>query len=118
MNLVPPKQSDLSNFTEENVARRGKMQHKQILGEFSRTPKRMRKLSNLDVADFIEKKGIKSETELLAIANEQEGKKDLADFALSRNSKSLKDLIEQTWKMKEALSALERRKTPRMDSIR
>ena len=37
----------------------------------------------------------------MAIANEQkqEGKKDLADFALSRNSNSIKDLIQQTWKM-------------------
>ena len=56
----------------------------------------------------------------MAIANEQkqEGKKDLADFALSHNSNSLKDLIQQTWKMKEASSALERRKTHRIELIR
>ncbi len=54
-------------------------------------------------------KQIKSETELLAIANEQrkEGKKDLADFVLSRNSTSLNNLIKQTWKTKEASSTLQ-----------
>ena len=56
------------------------------------------------MAEFIVKQEIKSETKLLAIANEQreEGKKDLADFVLSRSSKSLNDLIQQTWKMKKA----------------
>jgi hypothetical protein len=55
---------------------------------------------------------LKSETELLAVANEQseEGKKDLADFVLSRNSKGLHDLIEQTWKMKTASATLQRKK--------
>ena len=71
----------------------------------------MKKLSNSKVADFIVEKQIKSETELLAIANEQrkEGKKDLADFVLSRNSKRLNDLIKQTWKKKEASSTLQRK---------
>ncbi len=86
----------------------------------STSAKRMKKLSNLEVSDFIVEKQIKSETELLAIANEQreEGKKDLADFVLSRNSKSLNDLIKQTWKMKEASSTLQREKTSRMELIR
>ena len=84
------------------------------------TSKRMKKLSNLEVADFIEKNGIKCETELLAIANaqKQEGKKDLADFVLSRNSKSLNDLIQQTWKMNDASLALQRRESSRMDLMR
>ena len=34
-----------------------------------------RKLSNFEVADFIVEKGIKSETELLGIANEQKKEK-------------------------------------------
>ena len=71
-------------------------------------------LSNLDVADLIEKNGIKCDPELLEIANEQkqEGKKDLADFVLSRSSKSLNDLIHQTWKMKDASSTLQHRFLP------
>ncbi len=80
--------------------------------EAATTSKRRKKLSNLEVAEFIVEHEIKSETELLAVANEQseEGKKDLADFVLSRNSKGLHDLIEQTWKMKTASATLQGKK--------
>ena len=82
--------------------------------------KKIQRLSNLEVFDFIVKEEIKTETELLAVANEQrqEGKKDLANFVLSRTSKSLNDLIEQTWKMRKASLTLERQKASRMDLIR
>ena len=74
----------------------------------STSTKKLKRLSNLDVSDFIMKYKIKSETALLAVANEQrqEGKKDLANYVLSRNTKSLSDVIKQTWKMKEASSDL------------
>ena len=82
--------------------------------------KKIQRLSNLEVFDFIVKEEIKTETELLAVANEQrqEGKKDLANFVLSCTSKSLNDLIEQTWKMRKASLTLERQKASRMDLIR
>ena len=88
--------------------------------EAATTFKRRKKLSNLEVAEFIVEHEIKSETELLAVANEQneEGKKDLADFVLSRNSKGLHDLIEQTRKMKTASATLLRKKGSRIDLIR
>ena len=73
--------------------------------------KKIRKLSNVEVSEFIVKTGIKDETALLGIANEQsmEGKKDLANFVLCRSSKSLNELIQQTWKMKEASATLGRK---------
>lgn len=88
--------------------------------EAATTPKRRKKLSNLEVAEFIVERKIKTETELLAVANEQseEGKKDLAAFVLSRNSKVLHDLIEQTWKMKTASATVQRKKASRIDLIR
>ncbi|CAB4020304.1 Hypothetical predicted protein [Paramuricea clavata] len=66
----------------------------------------------LEVAEFIVEHEIKSETELLAVANKQseERKKYLAYFVLSHNSKGLHDLIEQTWKMKAASATLQRKK--------
>ena len=44
---------------------------------------------------------IKSETKLFAIADEQKktGKKDLANFLLSRSTKAISDLLENTRKM-------------------
>ena len=63
---------------------------------------------------------IKSETALLAVANEQreEGKKDLVNYVLSCNTKSLNDLIKQTCRMKEASSELIRQEASRMEPIR
>ena len=57
---------------------------------------------------------------LLAIANEknEEGKKDLAQFVLSRSSRSLDELIDQTWKMKEASKIVRRKNQSRMEIIR
>ena len=63
---------------------------------------------------------INSETALLAVANEQrqEGKKDLANYVLSRNTKSLNDVIKQTWIMKEASSDLKQQRASRIELIR
>ena len=60
--------------------------------------KKMKKLSNIDVSEFIHKHDIRDQTSLLAVANDQqeEGKKDLANYALSWKSKSLDELIQQT----------------------
>ena len=82
--------------------------------------KKIRKLLNIEVFEFIVKNGIKDETALLAIAHEQslEGEKDLANFVLCRSSKSLNELIQKTWKMREASVTLERKKRCRMDIIR
>ena len=65
------------------------------------------------------KNKIKSETALLTVANEQrqEGKKDFANYVLSHNTKSLNDVIKQTWKMKESSSDLKRQQASRMELI-
>ncbi len=88
--------------------------------EAATTCKRRKILSNLQVAEFIVEHEIKSETELLAVANEQseEGKKDLADFVLSRNSKGLHDLIEQNMENEDGICnpATKRSFTNRFDT--
>ena len=82
--------------------------------------KKIKKLSNIDMSEFIQKHDIRDQTSLLAIANNQreEGKKDLACFVLSRSFKSLDELIKQTWRMQEASAVLTRRKASRMQLIR
>lgn len=79
-----------------------------------------RRLSNIEVSEYILKNNIKSQTALLAIANEQrvEGKKDLAQFVLTRSSKSLDELIQQTWRMHKAAEQLFRNGRSRIDIIR
>ena len=55
----------------------------------------------MDVSKFMVENRIKSEIELFTITDEQKkkGKKDLANFLLSRLTKALSDLLENTWKM-------------------
>lgn len=87
-------------------------------GKTASKPKQ-RRLSNLDVSEFMIENKIATDTELFATANEQkeEGKKDLANFILSRSKKSLSDLIENTWKMNNASSSLQRKNVSRMERI-
>lgn len=81
--------------------------------------KKPRRLSNLDVSEFITENNIRSDTELLAKACEQQkaGKKDLAQFLLSHSSKSLGELIANTWKLQEASAKLERQTKSRMEIL-
>ena len=91
-----------------------------VHGEQDPSRKKIRKLSNIEVSEFIVKNGIKDETALLAMANEQslEGKKDLVNYVLCHSSKGLNELIQQTWKMKNASKILERKNRSRMDIVR
>ena len=78
-----------------------------------------RRLSNLDVAEFVVKEGIEDDISLLAMAKEQKevGKMDLANFVFSRNSKSRQELIESAWKMQNAPDTIARSKLSRMDIV-
>ena len=57
--------------------------------------KKLKCLTNLDLAEFIRERGIKSYTELLAIAGERRtaGQMDIAEFVFKRNKKYTVKLI-------------------------
>ena len=59
------------------------------------------RLSNLEVSEFLVQNNIQSTTELFAISKirKDEGQRDLQSFVLSKSSKSLTELIDNTWKM-------------------
>jgi len=78
------------------------------------------RLSRYDVSEFLLTNGIHGETELMAVANQrkQEGQTDLAEFILNNNSKTINEIIENTWKMQNAGNILTRQNKPRMDLIR
>ena len=80
---------------------------------------KIKRLSNLDVSEFIISNNISSEIELLAAANirKDEGQKDLANFVLQKSPKSIRDLLENSWKMHNSSSTLERQQTSRMELI-
>ena len=66
--------------------------------------KKLSRLSNLNISEFMVENNIKTETKLFAIADEQKkaGKKDLANFVLYHSTKAFSDVLKNTWKMESA----------------
>ena len=79
-----------------------------------------KRLTQFEVSEFLLKNNIRRDTELFYEANKrkEEGQTDLAAFVLSRSSKSLNDLIENTWRMNNAKASIEREKLTRMEILR
>ena len=79
-----------------------------------------RRLSNVDVSEFLIKHDIKGGMKLFAAAKKRkdEGQKDLTNFILTKSSKVLNDIIQKTWKMQTASECLQREKKSRMDILR
>ena len=65
-------------------------------------------------------KNVKTDTELFVQASIQKeaGKKELANFVMSRSSKTLQDLITSSWEMNGAVEELRQHSVPRMETIR
>lgn len=79
--------------------------------------KTCRRLTRPEVSDFCLENNIKTRTELLSVAFEQkkQGKLDLANFVLNRSKKTVCEIIETAWEMKNAdrdLSLLNRERMP------
>ena len=64
-------------------------------------------------------KGIKTHTELLALANQQkqERKTDLAEFILNRGPKAVPEALSTGWEMAEANEKLKRSKMSRLEIL-
>ena len=84
----------------------------------TKSPK-VKRLSNYEVSDFIVSKNVKTDTELFAQASIQKeaGKKELANFVMSRSSKASQDLITNSWKMNSVAEELQWHSVPRMETI-
>ena len=82
------------------------------------TPKAKR-LSSIEVADFIVKHRLHNKTELYAMAQNRKvnGECDLAAFLLSKNEKSIGELIEKTWAMTDASYTMMRESKSRMELV-
>ena len=81
--------------------------------------KKQKRLTNSMVSNVIRTKSIKTKTELYALAETQrkEGKNELFDFIINRNSKKIVDLINITWEMHSAQSELSRCQKSRLEIL-
>ena len=71
--------------------------------------KKQKSLTNLDLAELILERGIRSYTELLAIAEERKttGQMNTAKFVFKRNEKILCELVNKTWQIESTKEKLE-----------
>ena len=119
----PPTNQCVNAYRKKSKEKRRAANNKQKNGqqkERNKKSKKLSRLSNLDVSEFMVENNIKSETGLFTIADEQKkaGKKDLAKFVLSRPVKALSDLLENTWKMELASKKVFCSKQPPAEVIR
>ncbi|CAB4002475.1 hypothetical protein DSY43_02735, partial [Paramuricea clavata] len=79
-----------------------------------------KKLSNIDVSEFIVANDIRSDSELMVVAKTRhsEGEKDLYKFIINKSSKSLSELLDMTWKMNDASKNVQRAKESRISILR
>ena len=79
-----------------------------------------KKLSNVDVSEFIVANNIRSDRELMVVAKTRhsEGEKDLYKFIINKSSKSLSELLDMTWKMNDASKNVQRGNESRMSILR
>ena len=84
------------------------------------TDSKIRRLSNLEVSDFILAKNVTSVEQLFAKADDrkQEGNFDLANFLFSRTQKSIQELIVKSWMRKNASSEIQRDEITRIQKVR
>ena len=82
--------------------------------------KKRKCLTNLYLTEFIRERGIRSYTELLAIAEEQRtsGQMDIAEFVFKRNEKILRELVTKTSQMESAKEKLAASKVPRINTVK
>ena len=111
------KSAQLNNSIVQNVNNNNKNNEQQQNNQ-SKVHK-VKKLTNLDVSESLVANNIRSEDELFARACEQKdaGKKDLANFLVCKDPKSLQNLIKTTWRMQEASDLIVQSKTTGMELI-
>ena len=116
-NIGSPKTKLSTRAYRESRKRKQNEQNEQNKEAKNKKPRR---LSNLEVSEFILNNNITRDTELFAAANtrKEAGEFELASYILSKSTKAVHDLLENTWKIKNATQDLERESTPRMDLIR
>ena len=80
------------------------------IGEKSKKEKKRKRLSEFEFSEIIVSKGLKSRTNVLALAHMQknEGKSDMAEFIVNRGSKVVNEVLRTAWEMEEAKAAQER----------
>jgi len=122
MNSPPTKNCTLAYREKKRLQRANSDTPTSSSSSSSRTrpPLKKRRLTNLEVADFIINNKIQNSTQLFAEANSRKeaGETDLANFVLARSPKALEDLISNTFRLINSAELLQRKSKSRIDLLR
>ena len=80
------------------------------------TQRKKKRLSKFEVSEIIVDRGLKSVSELQALAHEQKlnGKIDLAEFIFNHTPREIADLVNTAWEVENATSRVQRSKKSRI----
>ena len=76
-------------------------------------------MTSFELSELIVRKGMKSQTELLAYANEQKliGKSDIAEFIVNRGPRVVSEVLATAWEMTNVQAKLDRSKKTRIEIL-
>ena len=101
-----------SNRSKSKSKNRTSVEINEGQGDESRSNK---KLSNIDISNFLVENNIKEKKKLCSVAKDRAaaGKPDLYSFIVSKNPKSVSDLIMTTWEIENAAAEIEQQNRTR-----
>ena len=78
-----------------------------------------KRLSNIDISNFLNENDIKEKKKLYCVAKDRAAasEPDLCSFIVSKNPKSVSDLIMATWEIKNAAAEIEQQNRTRIDIV-
>ena len=122
-NIRSPKtKKAMKRFSEKSRKRRSDALAQTFAAEEAETPvppKKPKRLSNIDVADFLIRHGIRSDTVLLNESRKRAGEdSDLRAFILNKTPTQRRELVKTTWEIEDAGAKLSRAEICRMTVIK
>ena len=119
INLETVGSPHLKNVMRRHSANASKRKSQGQLSESLCKPKKPKKLTNKEVSKVLVANKIRTETEPMVVAKEQNnnGEGDIYSFIMNKSQEALSDLIHATWKMENAAKVQERACTSQMGVV-
>lgn len=83
-------------------------------------PMKPKKLTNIDVSEYLVKHNVQTENELHVIAKQRhdDGEKDMYSYIINKSQKALSEIVSTTWKIQNAPAVVVRKSKSRLDILR
>ena len=109
-------------FPANAKVRRKNLKHseKTCSSKSKRTHAKVKRLSNVEMPEFILENNITDDSQLMTIAKEHHelGEKDLYRFVVNKISKAISNLVKTTWDIHSAPETIYHEKTARIDTVK